>query len=61
MILRAGYLISGDEKEYVITKKGETAKGYVTNMESVEKVGVEIIAKPELHSRESISVTKDMS
>ena len=30
-------------------------------MESVEKVGVEIIAKPELHSRESISVTKDMS
>ena len=60
-ILRAGYLISGDEKEYVITKKGETAKGYVTNMESVEKVAVEIIAKPELHSRESISVTKDMS
>jgi uncharacterized protein YbjT (DUF2867 family) len=60
-ILRAGYLISGDEKEYVITEKGETAKGYVSNMESVEKVALEIIAKPELYLRKSISVTKDMS
>lgn len=60
-ILRAGYLISGDEDEYVITEKGETAKGYVSNMESVERVALEIIANPELYLHKSISVTKDMS
>ncbi len=60
-VLRVGYLIYGDENEYVITEKGETAKGYVSHIESVEKVALEIIAKPELYSCKSISVTKDMS
>ena len=59
-ILRSGYLIHGEEDDYAITKKGETPKGYVSNFESVEKVALEIIEKPELYSRESISVTKDM-
>jgi uncharacterized protein YbjT (DUF2867 family) len=60
-ILRAGYLIYGDENEYVITKKGETAKGYISHIESIEKVALEIIGNPKLYSHESISITKDMS
>jgi uncharacterized protein YbjT (DUF2867 family) len=60
-IIRAGYLIYGDEKEYVICKKGETPKGYVSHIESIEKVAFEIMEKLELYSRESISITKDMS
>ena len=60
-IFRCGYLISGDEKEYEITKKGETPKGYISNMESVEKVALEIIEDTNKYSRESISITKDMS
>lgn len=60
-IFRCGYLISGDENEYVITKKGDTPKGYISTFESVEKIALEIIEKPELYLRESISITKDMS
>ena len=60
-ILRCGYLISGDKNEYVITKKGETPKGYVSNIESVEKIALEIIEDNAKYSRESISITKDMS
>ena len=60
-ILRCGYLIHGKDDEYAITRKGETPKGYITTIESVKKVASEIIAKPELYSKESISITKDMS
>lgn len=60
-ILRCGYLISGDENEYVICKKGESPKGYVSNIESVEKIALEIIEDNAKYSRESISITKDMS
>ena len=60
-ILRCGYLINGEEDDYTITKKGETPKGYVSTFESVEKVALEIIEKPELYLKESISVTRDMS
>lgn len=60
-ILRCGFLVQGDEDDYVITKKGETPKGYITTSSSVEKIALEIIENPELYSRESISITKDMS
>lgn len=60
-ILRPGFLISGDEDDYVITKKGESAKGYCSTIESVEKIALEIIENPELYSRENISITRDMS
>lgn len=60
-ILRCGYLIYGDEKEYSITKKGETPKGYISTIESVEKIALEIIEDTGKYSRESISITKDMS
>ena len=60
-ILRCGYLIFGKEDDYVITKKGETPKGYVSTSKSVEKIASEIIENPEKYSRESISITRDMS
>ena len=60
-ILRCGYLIYGKEDDYVITKKGQTPKGYVSTSKSVEKIALEIIENPELYSRESISITRDMS
>ncbi len=60
-ILRCGYLIYGKEDDYEITKKGETPKGYVSTSKSVEKIALEIIENLELYSRESISITRDMS
>ena len=60
-ILRSGYLIFENDADYTITKKGEEAKGYVSTYKSIEKVALEIIENPELYSRESISVTRDMS
>ena len=60
-IIRSGYLVHSDENNGIITKKGETPKGYVTNSKSVEKVVFDIIENPELYSRESISITRDMT
>lgn len=60
-IIRSGYLIHCDEDDGVITKRGETPKGYVSNSKSIEKVVLDIIENPELYTRESISITRDMS
>ena len=60
-ILRLGYIVYSDEKEFVITKKGESAKGYVTNVKPVEDIILDIIKNPDLYSRESIAITRDMS
>ena len=60
-ILRCGYLMYGDENDYVISEKGETPKGYCTTIKSVEKIALEIIENPKMYSCKSISITKDMS
>jgi Trk K+ transport system NAD-binding subunit len=60
-ILRLGYIVYSNEDDYVMTKKGENAKGYVTNAKSAEKVILDIIENPKLYSRQDISVTRDMS
>ena len=60
-IIRSGYLINGKEDEYIITKKGETPKGYCSTVESVLKVSLDIINDAELYSHESISITRDMT
>ena len=59
-ILRLGFFEYGDENEYVITQKGDDAKGYSTIIESVEKISLEIIENPKLYLNENIAVTKDM-
>ena len=60
-IFRPGYLRAGQEDDYIITKKGEQAKGYITTIQSVEKIALEIIENNELYLKESISITKDMT
>lgn len=60
-ILRSGYLVFENEEDYVITKKGETPKGYISTMTSIAKITLDIIKDTNLYSCESISITKDMS
>lgn len=60
-ILRPGFLRSGDENDYVLTIKGEPAKGYVTTIPSVIKLAVQVISDNTLYSRESVSITRDMT
>lgn len=60
-IIRSGYLIFENDDDYALTRKGEEAKGYVSTYKSIEKVALEIIDNPKLYSRESISITRDMS
>jgi uncharacterized protein YbjT (DUF2867 family) len=60
-ILRSGYLVFENEEDYVITKKGETPKGYISTMTSIAKITLDIIKDTKRYSRESISITKDMS
>lgn len=60
-IMRLGFFEYGDEEDYIITKKGEEAKGVITTVESLEKIALEINENQELYSHENIAVTKDMS
>ena len=60
-IIRLGFFEYGEEDDYVITKKGEDAKGVITTIESGEKIAFKIISNPKLYSCENIAVTKDMS
>lgn len=56
-VLRPGYLGEGDEEDFVLTFKGEPAKGYTTTISSLVKLAVKLISDDELYSRESVSIT----
>ena len=58
-ILRPGYLRDGNEDDFVLTLKGEVAKGYITPIPALVKFAVKIILDDELYSRESVSITQD--
>lgn len=58
-ILRPGYLREGSENDFVLTFKGESAKGYITPIPALVKFAVKIILDDTLYSRESISITQD--
>lgn len=58
-ILRPGYLRSREENDFVLTIKGQSAKGYITTIPSITKLAVQLISDESLYSRESVSVTKD--
>ena len=58
-ILRPGYLRDGKEDDFVLTLKGEAAKGYITPIPALVKFAVKIILDDELYSRESVSITHD--
>lgn len=59
-ILRPGYLEEGKAEDYIITNKGEKAKGYITTIPSVVNLAVQLIFNEELYSRKNISITKNM-
>ena len=58
-VLRPGYLRTGDEDDFVLTLKGDAAKGYITPLPALVKFAVQLIADDTLYSRESISITQD--
>ncbi len=59
-VLRPGYLREGDVDDYVITMKGEAAKGYISTIPSVIKLAMKLMEDKTLYSRQSVSITKDM-
>ncbi|MGM9890884.1 MAG: NAD(P)H-binding protein, partial [Floccifex porci] len=59
-VLRPGYLRVGNADDYVLTMKGEPAKGYISTTPSVIEFVKKLIADEKLYSRESVSITKDM-
>ena len=58
-ILRPGYLGEGDEDDFVLSVKGESAKGYTTPIPALIKFAVQLILDDRLYSRESVSITHD--
>ena len=59
-VLRPGYLREGNPDDYVLTVKGEAAKGYISTIPSVIEFVKKLIADEKLYSRESVSITKNM-
>lgn len=60
-VLRPGYLGDGNEEDYTLTIKGESAKGYTTPIPALVKFAVKLILDNDLYSRESVSITRDAS
>ena len=61
-VIRPGYLKEeGAADDFVLTFKGEQAKGYESTLSSVVDLIVELIDNPSLYSRQSVCITKDMS
>lgn len=58
-VLRPGYLGDGDEDDYILTVKGEPAKGYTTPIHALVKFAVQLITDDDLYSRKSVSITHD--
>ena len=48
-VLRPGYLGEGDEDDYVLTVKGEAAKGYTTLIPALVKFAVRLILDDRLY------------
>ena len=58
-ILRPGYLREGREDDFVLTVKGELAKGYITPLPALVNFAVQLILDDTLYTRESVSITQD--
>lgn len=58
-VLRPGYLKAGEENDFVLSVKGEPAKGYTTTIPSLAKLAVQLISDETLYARESVSITRD--
>lgn len=58
-ILRPRYLGAGDENVFVLTLKGESAKGYTTSIPALVKFALKLILNNTLYENESVSITHD--
>ena len=58
-VLRPGYLKEGGENDFVLSVKGEPAKGYVTTIPSLVKLALQLMEEDTLYSRESVSITRN--
>lgn len=58
-VLRPGYLKEGEENDFVLSVKGEPAKGYITTIPSLAKLAVRLIMDDTLYLQESVSITRD--
>jgi len=58
-VLRPGYLREGVENDFVLTVKGEPAKGNITTIQSLVNLATHLIQDETMYSRESVSITKD--
>ena len=58
-ILCPGYLREGAENDFVLTVKGEPAKGYITSIPSLVNFAIQLIQDDTMYSRESVSITKN--
>ena len=58
-VLRPGYLKEGEETDFVLSVKGEPAKGYITTIPSLVKLAVQLISDENLYIKESVSITRD--
>ena len=58
-ILRPGYLKTECSDDFVLTFKGEPAKGFTTSLSSLVELAVELILNDSLYSRKSVSITHD--
>lgn len=58
-ILRPGYLREGEKDDYVLTVKGEPAKGYITTISSLVEFAIRLIQDEKIFVKENISITKD--
>ena len=58
-VLRPGYLTEGGENDFVLSVKGEPAKGYITTIPSLVKLAIQLISDETLYARESVSITRD--
>ena len=60
-ILRPGYLRDGEADDFVLTFKGEQAKGYISTIPSVVELAVRLIKDDSLYAGQSVSITRDMT
>ena len=58
-VLRPGYLGEGEANDFVLTVKGEAAKGYTTPIPALVNFAAKLILDDRLYLRESVSITHE--
>lgn len=58
-VLRPGYLKEGGEDDFVLSEKGEPAKGHTTTIPSLVKLAVQLISDENLYVRKNICITRN--